>query len=143
MFLGEYEHTLDEKGRVAIPARFRGALQDGLVLTRGTDKCLVIWTLESWRAISERVQDLSIWKADARRIQRLLFSGAVPTETDKLGRVLVPAFLREYAELKDQVVLVGLMNRIEIWSKEAWEAERAAAEEHAAELAEHLSDLGL
>lgn len=143
MFLGEYEHTIDEKGRLAIPARFRSELADGLFLTRGLDRCLVLWSAEGWRAIAERIKALPMMQADARRLQRLFFSGAVNTEPDKLGRVVIPSFLRAYAELESEVVIVGLLNRAEIWSKRLWEAERASAEAQSAELAEHLSSLGI
>jgi MraZ protein len=143
MFLGEYEHTIDEKARLAIPARFRSELAEGLFLTRGLDRCLVIWSPESWRAISERLKALPLMQANARRIQRLFFSGAVNTAPDKLGRIVIPAYLRSYAELQSDVVVVGLLNRAEIWSKALWSAERASAEAESAELAEHLSSLGI
>ncbi|HEY8477848.1 MAG TPA: division/cell wall cluster transcriptional repressor MraZ [Chloroflexota bacterium] len=143
MFLGEYEHTIDEKGRLAIPARFRPQLNDGLVVTRGFDRCLFIWPMEQWRSIAEKLARLPLMQAEARRIHRLLFSGAVDTQMDRTGRVLIPQFLRTYAELSEQVVVVGLLNRVEIWSKTNWEAERTAAEEQSAQLAEHLADLGI
>jgi len=143
MFLGEYEHTIDEKGRLAIPARFRPELNDGLVVTRGFDRCLFIWPMEQWRSIAEKLARLPLMQAEARRIHRLLFSGAVDTQMDRTGRVLIPQFLRTYAELSEQVVVVGLLNRVEIWSKTNWEAERTAAEEQSAQLAEHLADLGI
>src|SRR5215208_580947 len=114
-FLGEFEHSLDDKGRLAIPARFRPALEDGLFITRGLDPCLVIWDPESWRAISERVRGLNLWQGDARRMQRLFFSGAAPAQPDKLGRVVIPQYLRTYARLQSEVVVVGLGDRIEVW----------------------------
>ncbi len=143
MFLGEYEHSLDDKGRLAIPARFRAGLADGLYLTRGLDRCLVIWPPDGWRAMSDRLNGLSIWQADARRLQRLFFSGAVNLVPDKLGRVVVPQYLREYAELADDTVVVGVHDRVEIWSKARWDAERGDYESNAAELAEHLASQGL
>src|SRR4051812_38292631 len=106
MFLGEYEHTLDEKGRLAIPARFRSALSNDFFLSRGLDRCLVIWPPDGWRAMSERLNGLSPWRADARRLQRLFFSGAVDVAPDKLGRIVVPQYLREYAELDGEAVVV-------------------------------------
>ena len=143
MFLGEFEHSLDDKGRLAIPAKFRPGLGQGLVLTRGLDRCLFVWPLAEWRTVAEKLARLSLMHAGARRLQRLLFSGAVDTQLDRLGRVLVPGFLRSYAGLQDAVVVAGILNRLEIWDLAQWSAERAAAEEQSAELAEHLSELGL
>src|SRR3954453_12783928 len=135
-FLGEFEHSLDDKGRLAIPARFRPALDDGLYITRGLEPCLVIWDGDNWRTISERVRTLNLWQGDARRMQRLFFSGASPAQLDKLGRVVIPQFLRDYAHLEGEVVVVGLGDRIEVWARAAWEAELSQAERDSAELAE-------
>jgi len=143
VFLGEFEHSLDDKGRLAIPAKFRPALGQGLVLTRGLDRCLFAWPMAEWQAVADKLGRLSLMHAEARRLQRLLFAGAVDTQLDRLGRVLVPAFLRGYAGLQDAVVVAGVMNRIEIWDRGQWAEERTAAEEQSAELAEHLSELGL
>ncbi len=143
MFLGEYAHTIDDKGRLAIPARFKPELGDGLFLTRGLDRCLVIWSPEGWRAIAERLTSLPLMQANARRLQRLFFSGAVNTVPDKLGRIVIPQYLRTYAELEGEVVVAGLLNRVEIWSNVNWETERASAESQSSELAEHLSNLGI
>ena len=143
MFLGEFEHSLDDKGRLAVPARFRPELGQGLVLTRGLDRCLFAWPLAEWRSVAEKLGRLSLMHGEARRLQRLLFAGAVDTQLDRLGRVLVPGVLRTYAGLQDAVVVAGVLNRIEIWDRVEWAAERAAAEEQSAELAEHLSELGL
>ena len=139
MFLGEYTHTLDDKGRLAIPARFRAELADGLYLTRGLDRCLVIWPPDAWRAMAERLNALSPWRGDARRLQRLFFSGAVNAVPDKLGRIVVPEYLREYAGLTGEVVVVGVSDRVEVWSGEQWQAEQAVTD--GAELAEHLASL--
>ena len=139
VFLGEFEHSLDDKGRLAVPARFRPALDDGLYITRGLDPCLVIWDTDSWRAISDRVRTLNLWQGDARRMQRLFFSGASAAQLDKLGRFVIPHYLREYAQLESDAVVVGLGDRIEVWARSAWHAERAQAERNSAELAEHLS----
>ncbi|MDQ6669315.1 MAG: division/cell wall cluster transcriptional repressor MraZ [Chloroflexota bacterium] len=139
LFLGEFEHSIDDKSRLAVPARFRPALEEGLVITRGLDRCLVIWDSESWRVQAERVRTLNPWQADARRMQRHFFSGAVPAQPDKLGRVVIPQFLRAYAQLETDVVVVGLADRIEVWARSEWERERSQAEQDSAELAEHLS----
>lgn len=143
MFLGEFEHALDDRGRIAIPAKFRAELTGGLVVTRGLDRCLFIWPMDGWRQIAQKLSQLSLMDADSRRIHRLLFSGATDTLPDRLGRILVPSFLRDYAELRDAVVVVGVLNRIEIWSRTNWQAERSLAEANSAQLAEHLFRLGI
>jgi MraZ protein len=143
VFLGEYEHSLDEKGRLAIPAKFRPELGQGLVLTRGLDRCLFAWPMAEWQIVADKLGRLSLMHAEARRLQRLLFAGAVDIQLDRLGRVLVPAFLRGYAGLQDAVIVAGVLNRIEIWDRTLWTEERTAAETQSAELAEHLSELGL
>src|ERR1700687_124655 len=139
LFLGGLEHAIDDTSRLAVPARFRAALEDGLLITRGLDRCLVIWDTESWRIQAERVRTLNPWQGDARRMQRHFFSGAVPAQPDKLGRVIIPQFLRTYAQLETDVVVVGLADRIEVWSRSEWQRERLEAERDSAELAEHLS----
>jgi MraZ protein len=141
LFLGEFEHSIDDKGRLAVPARFRPPLEDGLVITRGLDRCLVIWDSKSWRVVSDVVRGLNLWQSDARRMQRLLFSGASTAQLDKLGRVVIPHYLRAYAGLDTDVVVVGLADRIEVWSRTEWQRERADAERDSAELAEHLARL--
>jgi MraZ protein len=139
LFLGEFEHTIDDKGRLAVPARFRPALEDGLVMARGLERCLVIYDPEGWRAVADRVRNLNSWQEDARRMQRHFFSGAQPGQPDKLGRVVIPQFLRAYAQLGDEVVVVGVADRIEVWAKSEWERQRADAERDSTELAEHLA----
>ena len=142
LFLGEFEHSIDDKGRLAIPARFRPALDDGLFITRGLDRCLVIWDADSWRSMAERVRDLNPWQGDARRMQRHFFSGAVQAQPDKLGRVVIPQYLRAYAGLEDEVVVVGLADRVEVWARAEWQRERSEAERDSADLAEHLAQRG-
>lgn len=139
LFLGEFEHSIDDKGRLAVPARFRPALEDGLVMTRGVERCLVIYDPEAWREVSDRVRSLNPWQEDARRMQRHFFSGAQPAQPDKLGRVVIPQFLRAYALLENEVVVVGLADRIEVWANSEWERQRSEAERDSAELAEHLA----
>jgi MraZ protein len=139
LFTGEFEHAIDDKSRLAVPARFRPALQDGLVLTRGLDRCIVIWDTETWHGQAQRVLGLNQWQSGARRLQRHFFSGATAAQPDKLGRVVIPQFLREYAQLEAEVIVVGLADRIEVWSKAEWQRERSEAERGSAELAEHLA----
>jgi MraZ protein len=139
LFIGTYEHSIDEKGRLAIPARFRSELSDGLFLTRGIDRCLIILTPESWQKLADRIATLPMFQNDARQLQRHFFSGATSLQADRLGRVLIPQFLRDYAGLSGEVVVAGILSRIEIWDRTVWESERAEAEEHSQELAEHLA----
>ena len=143
LFLGEFQHTIDDKGRLAIPAKFRPLLSDGLVITRGLEKCLYVWTLDEWRELSQKLGQLPMMQSDARRVARHFFSGAVDTRLDKLGRAVIAQFLREYAGLSDEVVVLGVHTRIEIWAKDGWDSERAIAEEQSATLAEHLAGLGI
>jgi MraZ protein len=143
VFLGEFQHTIDEKGRLAVPAKFRAPLSDGLVVTRGLDRCLYLWTIEQWQQMAERLAKLPMMQGDARRVARHFFSGAVDVKLDKLGRIILPQFLREYAGLGDEVVVVGVYSRIEIWSKDGWGGERSLAEDQSAVFAEHLGDVGI
>lgn len=143
MFLGEFQHTIDDKGRLAIPAKFRPSLTDGLVVTRGLDRCLYVWTLDQWRDLAQKLAKLPMMQGDARRIARHFFSGAVDAKLDKLGRVILPQFLREYAGLRDEVVVVGVYTRVEIWSQDNWQSERSIAEEQSSVFAEHLANLGI
>ncbi|MBD3399132.1 MAG: division/cell wall cluster transcriptional repressor MraZ [Candidatus Coatesbacteria bacterium] len=136
VFLGRYEYNLDEKGRLAIPARLRNG-DDGTVdwvLAQGLDGCLFLYPVETWREVAGRVQSLAANQRAARRFARLLFAGAVEVTLDKQGRVGIPQHLRAWAELKREVIVVGVGRRIEIWDKAAWEDYAADADyEDAAE----------
>jgi len=139
VFLGEFQHTIDEKGRLAIPAKFRPPLAEGLVVTRGIDRCLYVWTLDQWQELAQRMSKLPIVQENARRITRHFFSGAVDTKMDKMGRIILPQFLRQYASLDDEVVVAGANANIEIWSHDRWMSELAQGEEQSSILAEHLA----
>ena len=143
MFFGEYSHTLDIKGRIAIPKLFRGDLLDGLVITRGIDNCLFLYTKKTWAHVAEQVSQLPFSKAHVRGFARLLLAGATSLTLDKQGRVLLPEYLRSYAHLEKDVVVAGLYNRIEIWDKKEWKAEFGGVllDKHA--IAEGLDILGL
>ena len=142
MFLGEYVHTIDEKNRLAIPARFRQDLAEGLYLTKGVDRCLYVLTPEGWNRLADRIASLPAMQADARRIQRHFFSGAAPLVPDKLGRILIPQSLRTYANLENEVVIAGVHSRIEIWRRETWDEEQARVDEQTATIAEQMTSLG-
>lgn len=141
MFLGQYEHSIDEKGRLAIPARFRAELADGLYLTAGVDRCLHILTPQAWRAMAESIASLPWLNADARQIQRNLFALATHLVPDKLGRIVIPQYLRQYAGLTTDVIVAGVFDRIEIWDRAAWERLRGDFMQRGAEQVQALADL--
>ncbi len=142
MFLGEYAHTIDDKGRLTLPAKFRAELAAGLVVTRGIDKCLFAFPRDQWNKLSEQVSALPLTESQAREFRRLLFSGAADAELDKQGRVLLPQYLREYAGLDGDVIVAGLNTHMEIWSPDAWNTTRANFESGALD-AEHWAKLGI
>ena len=121
MFLGEYAHALDEKGRFTIPAKFRAKLASGSVITRGIDRCLVLHPMDHFMVLAKKVSDLPVTSAEARGFRRLEFSGAEDVMPDKQGRVGLPNHLRAYANIDKQVVIIGLFDYCEIWNPEAWE----------------------
>lgn len=121
MFWGEYLHHLDKKGRLIIPARYRKELADGAILTRGLDQNLIIYPQATWQAVTQQINDMPITQPGARALRRLLFSGAVEMSFDKQGRVLVPPYLREYASIENEVLVVGMENFIELWEPECWQ----------------------
>lgn len=121
MFMGEFNHNIDAKGRLIIPSRFREELGENSVLTRGMDGCLFIYPQEAWKAFEEKLASLPLTSKDARTFTRFFVSGATPCELDRQGRILVPSTLREYAGLEKDVILAGNLDRIEIWSKSRWE----------------------
>ncbi len=125
MFYGEYEHALDNKGRVIIPAKFREIFKEHYAekfyITRGLDQCLFVFTEETWKAQERKFRELSFTKSEARRFNRLYFSGACDVVCDKQGRILIPDYLKQYGEIKVNVMIIGVSDRIEIWAKEKWE----------------------
>jgi MraZ protein len=143
MFLGEFAHSLDSKGRLAIPARFRLQLGEGAIVTRGLDGCLVIYPAQEWQDYAEKLDKLPSTQPDVRSFKRFIFSGATECEFDRQGRVLIPAFLREYAALDETAVVVGQYSKVEIWSQSRWDAARPKVEEDGEQIAERLSGLGL
>jgi MraZ protein len=143
MFLGEYEHNLDDKGRLAVPARFREELGEGVVITRGFDHCLMGFPRPRWEELAERVSGLSLGHGDARNMRRLLFSGAADIQLDRQGRILIPQNLREYAGLSEQVIVAGLNTHFEIWSGERWHEVLDKLDETGSAIAEQLAALGI
>jgi MraZ protein len=143
VFLGEFEHTIDDKGRVAVPARFREEISEGLVLTRGFERCLQVFPKAVWQSLAERISALSLGNEEARNLRRLLFSGAAEVDFDRQGRILIPHNLREYASLREQVVIAGLNTHFELWSHERWNDVLNTLDNSAGSIAEHLAALGI
>ena len=141
MFMGEYSHNVDAKGRLIVPAKFREQLGDEFVVTKGLDGCLFVYPQEEWQNIEEKFREVPLTTKDARKFSRFFFAGAASCEIDKQGRILIPSVLREFAELEKDVVLVGVLSRIEIWSRARWEESNSYDDMD--EIAEHMADLGL
>ncbi len=143
MLLGEYQHSIDAKGRVILPAKFREEIGDNCIATKGLEKCLFIYPRQEWNILENKLKQLPLAKAEARAFVRFFFSGAAELECDKQGRVLVPSNLREHAALDKDIVIIGVLNRIEIWDKTTWEDYNNQISPTVTEIAEHLVDLGI
>jgi MraZ protein len=143
MFLGEYQHSLDSKGRIIIPSKFREELGGSFIATKGLDNCLFLYPMDEWKAIEERLRTLPFTRADVRSFARFFFSGASELELDKQGRVLLPANLRDYAMIEKELVVIGVGSRVEIWANEKWEQYNQAAELSYEVIAENLVGMGL
>lgn len=141
MFLGRYQHTLDAKSRLAIPARFREELAEGLVLTRGIDRCLSLYPMAAWRPLAEKVSALPISDPDARAFRRLVFAEASDLTLDAQGRMLIPPELRRYAGLERDALIIGMDTALEIWSPERWQAVEALMDADGAAIAQRLASL--
>ncbi len=141
--MGEFRHNIDEKGRMIIPAKFRDDLGSSFVVTRGLDQCLFVYPEEEWRHLEQKLKTLPFTKKDARAFTRFFFSGATECELDKQGRVNVASVLRSYAKLEKECVIIGVSNRVEIWSKEIWEEYFAESEDSFTEIAEGIVDFDL
>ncbi len=145
MFYGEFEHSIDRKGRLILPAKFREVAKNQFVekffITRGLDKCLFMFSEEEWRSQENKFKGMSFTKQQSRTFNRLLFSGAVEIVFDKQGRILVPQYLKDFAEIKKDVMIVGVSNRIEIWSKDKWHDYYANTRQSFEEIAEKLLDV--
>lgn len=143
MFIGQYNHVLDEKGRVAVPVKFRHALKAGAVVTRGIDSCLFVYALEEWKKLADRLAKLPIGKANTRAFARLMLAGAMDVKLDSQGRIMVPDYLKNYGRIKKQVVVAGLYNRLELWDAGIWERYKRGTEKGSADIAEALGELGV
>lgn len=143
MLMGEYLHTIDNKGRIILPAKFREELGDEFIVTKGLDNCLFVYGKQEWAILEEKLKRLPMAKPEARAFVRFFFAGAAELGCDKQGRVLLPNNLREYASLDKDVVVIGVSNRIEIWDSEAWEAYNERIAPTVAQIAETMADLGI
>ena len=139
MFLGRFEHSVDNKGRVAVPARFRDKLSGELIITRGNDRCLYLFTEEAWEPLAEKLNALPTGDQDARNMRRAIFSAAEPVELDKQGRIIIPDHLRQYASIDGNVAVIGVGNYIEIWDLHSWNTLDETIERNVDVIASHLS----
>lgn len=143
MFLGEYQHSLDAKGRITIPSKFREQLGDKFVVTKGLENCIFLYSLTEWQSIENKLRTLPFTRADVRSFARFFFSGASELEIDKQGRSVLPANLREYALIDKDLIIIGVGSRAEIWAVENWEKYIQGAEASYEEIAASLVDLGI
>lgn len=143
MFMGEYHHTIDIKGRMIVPSKFREGLGETFVITRGLDQCLFGYPMSEWQVIEEKLKALPLTKKDARAFTRFFFSGATECELDKQGRVNIATPLLQYAKLEKECVVIGVSNRIELWSKSIWETYVAEQEDSFEEIAENMIDFDI
>lgn len=143
MFIGEYQHLIDDKGRLAIPAKFRGELKRGGIVTRGLDHCLFVFEKKEWVMLAGRIKTLPISQANSRAFSRLMLSGAMEVDLDVQGRINLPDYLRSYAGLKKQAIVAGLYNRLEIWDEENWKRYKDKTEASSDDIAEKLGELGI
>ncbi len=141
--MGEFEHTLDDKGRLTIPSKFREELGERFVITRGLDQCLFVYPMEEWSVLTGKLKALPFTKADARAFTRLFFSGATECTLDKQGRVNIPAALRKHGQIEKECVVIGVSSRIEIWSQPLWEQYTSASGDYFNEIAERIVDFDL
>ncbi len=143
MFIGEYHHSIDDKGRLAVPSKFKKDLAKGAVVTRGLDNCLFVYTNAEWKVLADKLAKLPISKANTRAFARLMLAGAMDVSLDSQGRIILPDYLRQYATMKKKVVIAGLYNRLEIWDETQWDQYKAGTEKQSGDIAEALGELGV
>jgi len=141
--MGEFQHNIDQKGRIIVPSKFREELGENFVVTRGLDNCLFAYPMDEWKALEQKLKKLPLTKKDARAFTRFFFSGAVECEIDKQGRINIPQKLREFASLEKACVIIGVSNRVEFWAEENWEEYANDSEESFADIAENLMDFDI
>ena len=143
MFIGEYNHNLDDKGRVAVPAKFRAILKGGAVVTKGLDNCLFLYAKKEWQELATKLSKLPISKANPRAFGRFMLAGAMEVDFDNQGRIMLPEYLRKFACLKKKLVFAGLYDRLEIWDETVWHKYKSGTEKKNADIAEALGELGV
>jgi MraZ protein len=143
MFIGEYKHNIDGKGRLAVPAKFRNLLKKGAVVTRGLDNCLFLYPKEQWEEIAQKLAKLPISQAKARAFSRLMLAGAMDLDFDNQGRITLPEYLRTYAGLSKKAIVAGLYDRLEVWDEDTWNKYKIGTEKESAQIAEALGELGV
>ena len=143
MLIGEYTHSIDDKNRLSLPAKFRALMGKKVVVTPGLDQCLFVFTQKEWSKIEEKLSQSSLGQADNRGFNRFMFAGAVEAEVDTIGRILIPDFLRDRANLKNKVVVIGVSSRVEIWNEKTWGEYKKVVEKQADTLAEKLGQIGV
>jgi len=143
MFIGEYSYSIDEKKRLAIPAKFRHLLGKKAVITKGLDQCLFLYPAKEWDILAKKLSQLPLAQSDARGFSRMMLSGAMEVVFDNLGRILVPDYLKDYCQLKKKTVVAGLYNRIEIWDENNWNNYKQKTEKEVGDIAERLKELGV
>ena len=143
MFIGEYQHNLDDKGRLAIPAKFRAELKKGAVVTRGLDSCLFLYTKSEWAKLAEKLAALPFSQSNSRAFARLMLAGAMEVDVDAQGRMVLPEYLRTFATLKKNVIVAGLYSRVEIWDEANWNKYKTQTESQSNEIAERMAELGV
>ena len=143
MFIGEYTASIDDKGRTSVPAKFRAQLKSKVVVTRGLDNSLFLYTVEEWKKLAEKLASLPISTANTRAFSRLMLAGAMDCDVDKQGRIMLPGYLKEFAKIGKKLVFAGLYNRIEIWSEDNWTVYKQQTEKDSNVIAEQLGDLGV
>ncbi|MDI6883449.1 MAG: division/cell wall cluster transcriptional repressor MraZ [Patescibacteria group bacterium] len=143
MFLGEYTYTIDDKKRLAVPTKFRQILGKKAVITRGLDNCLFLYPVREWEKLAKKLSQLPLSQSDARGFVRIMLAGAMEVNLDGLGRILIPDYLKKYAQLRKKVIVAGLYNRVEIWDERAWNIYKQRTEKEAGDIAERLKELGV
>lgn len=143
MFIGEYRHTIDSKKRMALPAKFRRELGKTVIITRGFENCLIVYPQKEWKIMSDKLGKLPTSQKEARGFARIMLAGAMEVNLDKLGRILIPEYLKKYANLKRNVRVCGIFNRLEIWDAKKWETYRGKMEKEVDGLAAKLKELGI
>lgn len=143
MFIGEYSHNLDEKGRLSIPAKFRRDLSAGVVVTRGLDHCLWLYPAAEWEGVAKKLAQLPISQANSRAFARLMLAGAWDAQLDSQGRVIIPEYLRAFATFDKKIIVAGLYNRLELWDEAKWQAYKEKTESASEQIAEAMSELGV